>query len=251
MPGHNSSDDDVADHQIGRPGQFRLIDLYAFMTIFALVIAMVAPIVRQIRSDHRWVLVVILCSQASIIAVVMNWESNKRKKLLNISGRRIGVGYCGDLNWRHWPLAKSLLIMLFIGAAQVTFAVAVASIPDLPFWSPGFIFQQVQLSLFFAFACSRYMWRVFPNSMEFYEHGISSNGTSLIPWNRISIRDSQFFPGRIVMVIRTKVGSIEADTIVVQVSDFLRMHIAEFRGQNSETTSASVLTEKRRLPPFG
>ncbi len=122
--------------------------------------------------------------------------------------------------------------MLLIAIAQVWFAVTLSTNLKATLMSPGILFQQFQLGLFFGIGCSRYIWRLFPNSMEFYENGISLHGTSLLPWERITVRDSKFFPDRIVLVIRCAPGSIEADTQVVQVTDLLRRQITAIPKQN-------------------
>jgi hypothetical protein len=61
--------------------------------------------------------------------------------------------------------------------------------------------------------------------MEFFEHGVALHGTSLFPWIQVNVRDSQFFPDRIVVVVRSTVGSFDAEMYVVQVNDRLRSRI--------------------------
>ena len=228
---------DDTDERIGQPTQVRLIDLFALMTLCALLFAIVSPIVRQIRSEDRGILIAVLLGQVILIGLMMHWWNKRRMRLLAIAGRKVGVGYCGDLDWRHWPLIKSLLIMVAIAVAQLAFAFAIMIAGRAALYSPGFFLQQIQLGVFFGIACSRYIWRLFPNAMEFYEHGISSDGVNLIPWELVTLRDSQFFADRIVAVVRTKVGSIEADTIVVQVSNSLRGKIKNIANRSPSDRS--------------
>jgi hypothetical protein len=234
-------DETDPEREVSNPLQIGLIDLFAVTTLVAMILAMAVPVVRTMPAENRWPLIAVFGSQAIIVALVMLWEAKRRKKLLEVSGHRIGVGYCGDLNWRHWPLAKSLLILLFFAMLQLCIAVAVTADGQRTLFDPGFLFQQIQLGFFFGMGCSRYLWRVFPNSMEFFDNGISLQGTSLIPWNRVSVRNSQFFPDRIVVIIRVAVGSIEADTNVVQVSNRLRSTIF------SRSASASILEDQQKV----
>jgi hypothetical protein len=83
--------------------------------------------------------------------------------------------------------------------------------------------------------------------MEFYENGIAIHGTTLIPWERISVRDSKFFPDRIVVVVRPTVGSIEGDTNVVQVTDSLRSKIQTITKRDNEDDSASLIKKGMHL----
>lgn len=221
------------DEKIGDPLQLRLIDFFAMTTLFALLVALFTPLARQIRTEQRWPLLAVLLGQAILISLVMLIEAKRRRSLLNGSGRRIGIGFAGEMEWRHWPLFLSAMAMMLIAALQVLFAVAVSRQPGIALLSPGFFLQQLQLGWLFGVACSRYLWRVFPNSMEFFENGIAERGTTLIPWERISVRDSKFFRDRIVVVIRTTPGALDGDTTVVQVSDSLRSQITTLFGQRT------------------
>lgn len=65
MLSQHSHQRDAADRETSNPLQIRLIDLFAVMTLGALVLAMAAPFLRQIRSQDRWTFMGVLCSQAT------------------------------------------------------------------------------------------------------------------------------------------------------------------------------------------
>jgi hypothetical protein len=66
--------------------------------------------------------------------------------------------------------------------------------------------------------------------MEFFENGVTLHGTTFFPWDLIDLRKSKYFVDRIVVVIRTGKGSVEADTQVVQVCNGLRGRISARHG---------------------
>lgn len=220
----NSSPDqgDKAFRGLGNALQFRLIDLFAIVTLCALVLAMAAPFLRRVPPDEYVTLFAVGCGQLLTVVIVMRWAASKRNKLLRKSGARIGIGYCGEIPWKHWPVARSLLTMLFIAMLQVSFALGVTAGSRAESLSPGMLIYEVQLCALVGLAIPRFVWRVYPNSMEFFENGVSLSGINLVPWKLISVRDSQFFPDRIVVVVRSEDGSMGADTFLVQVAHRLR-----------------------------
>ena len=87
----------------------------------------------------------------------------------------------------------------------------------------GILFlYQLQLGCVTGVALARFLWRVYPNSIEFFEGGVSQGGVTLIPWAQVEVRPSQYFADRLVVVLRPAVGSVVADTKMAQVSDALR-----------------------------
>lgn len=49
----------------------------------------------------------------------------------------------------------------------------------------------------------RFLWRVYPNSIECFENGLALGGTQLIQWDQVELRRSTFFTDRVVVVVRT------------------------------------------------
>jgi hypothetical protein len=112
-----------------------------------------------------------------------------------------------------------MVYMLLLAMAQIGLAlVAVAVATEHPF----LLFYQLQLGCIAGMAFARFLWRVYPNSIEFFAHGISLSGVTLIPWAQVELRRSQYFADRLVVVLRPAANSIVGDTKLVQVSAPLR-----------------------------
>lgn len=89
-----------------KPQQFSLSDLFAIVTLAALVFAMAAPFLREMQSDHVARLIAVTGVQTAPVAGAIAVAATRRRKLLQMSGRRIGTAYCGEGRWRHWPLDR-------------------------------------------------------------------------------------------------------------------------------------------------
>jgi hypothetical protein len=114
--------------------------------------------------------------------------------------------------------------MLAVASAQLwiaLFLVAVSSSSRFAVFRPSAI-NQLQLGFFTGYAFVRYLWRVYPNSIEFFDNEISLGGTRFFPWSHVELRASQLFKDRIVVVIRHPGSSIGGDAKMAQVTSALR-----------------------------
>lgn len=202
------------------PRQFSLSDMFAMVTLAALMFAMAAPLLREMQPESTPRLLAVAGVQLLIVAGAILLATSKRRKLLERSGRRIGVAYCGEARWRHWPLAKSWLAMIALAAIQLFLALMYATDPDDHLLS--FLMFRLQLGCFAGFAFSRYLWRAYPSMLEFFDNGVSIGGITFFPWAQVDVRDSRLFDDRIVVVLRPAPHSVAADTRVAQVSAVLR-----------------------------
>ncbi len=205
------------------PLQIRLLDLFALMTLVALVSAMAAPFLRGFDSEYRNRLLLVIGLQLLIVVGTIVHYARKRKKLLEQSGPKIGAAFCGQWGWRYWPVTKSLLLILLLVFVQIFVAMTTAD--DLLQYGLLIPLYNIQLSWFMGYAFSLYRWRVYPNSVEFFENGISQKGTSLIRWECVEVRRSSSFSDKMVLVLRMSPDSIVGSTLVAQVSDQLRERI--------------------------
>jgi len=219
----------------GNPQQFRLVDLFALTTLVALASAMVAPILRGIESDYRNRFLAIIGLQLIITAGTIVFHARKRKKLLEKTGPKIGVAFCGHFRWRYWPILRMFFTISIAMIFQMIIAVAMAidfveygqllhgpingMIDLLPvshrvlhylhYFSFLDYLLYAQTSMFAGYAFSLYRWRAYPNSMEFFEYGIVKKGTLFTPWKRIEVRPSAFFPDKIAIIVRSSQLAIE------------------------------------------
>ena len=164
----------------GDPRQFGVIDLFAFVTLAALVSAMAAPFLREMQAEKRVRLLVVASFQLVVTTGTIAFAVYQRKKLLEKAGWRIGIAYCGEIRWRHWPAVKSVVYMLLLASAQLCLAMMFATeVVELP--APYFLVYEIQLGCISGMAFARFLWRVYPNSMEFFEQGISLRGMTFFP----------------------------------------------------------------------
>jgi hypothetical protein len=218
----------------GDPRQFRIIDLFAVVTLAALLLAMAAPFVRAMTPASRKRLLVVVTCQLAVTAATMTYLAIRRAKLLQKSGRRIGIGYSGAIKWRHWPLFKSIAFMLFLAAAQLALALMYALLSTDDGQPPSFVIFQLQLGFSTGIALSRFKWGVYPSAVEFFDNGMSFGGTNFIGWDRSEVRTSQYLSDRVVIVMRQAKGSIAGETRTVQVPGSLREQLT---ATNSQQTS--------------
>jgi hypothetical protein len=210
----NQLEEDVHSGEPVRTQQFGLIDLFAIVTVAALLSAMLAPFVRELKSEHRNRMVGLAVFQLAIAAGTIAFSVRNRKRLLEKTGRRITVAYCGEVEWRHWPVFVSLAFMLVLAVSQSFLAFAFATNSQRTF---GLLIYQFQLGCFTGWTIARCMWRAYPNSIEFFENGIALGATTFFPWTQIDLRPSQFFADRIVVVYRPAVPAFGGNTEMAQV----------------------------------
>ena len=218
--------------EAGDPRQFGLIDLFAIVTLAALLSAMATPYLRTMPAENLGRLLVVSSIQLIITAGTIAFAANRRKQLLDKSGQRIGVAYCTELRWRHWPIVKSSILMLFFACAQLCFALTFAT-ESIGKAVSVYVVYQLQLGGFTGFALARCMWRVYPGSIEFFDNGVALRGTVFFPWSRVDVRPSQLFTGRIVVVLRQAVGSPGGETKVAHVTDSQREQVFAAASKNA------------------
>ncbi len=190
------------------PRQFRLIDVFALVTLAAILCAMAAPFVRTMAEGNLTRLVVVVLLQALAAAASIAFLAAGRRALLAKSGRRIGVGYSGSMRWRHGPVFASILRMLLFGGWQLVFAVVFVFLPSRHTSGQPepagatltYVLVQLELGGFAGYALLCYLWRVYPKSIEFFENGIAKGGLQFTPWSKMKVRPSQSSSDQIIIV---------------------------------------------------
>jgi hypothetical protein len=226
----------------GDPRQFRVIDLLALTTLAALVLAMAAPILRTVQEGNRLKLLALVSFQLVVTGVAVAYAAYSRGRLLEMSGQRIAVGYQGTIRWRHWPVVKSSLLMLLLANWQLGCAALSTTAPTGEWFrpSPGFFAFQLQLGFFSGFAFARFLWRVYPSAIEFFENGVALAGMRFIPWQQVDVRPSQYFSDRLVVVVRPAAGSAVASTRLAQVPAAARERILALARQGAGDGDAEM-----------
>jgi len=205
--------------------QFGLIDLFAIVTLAALLSAMAAPHVREMSSENRVWLLVVAGLQFLVTTVSFALAMFQRKQLQMNSGRKMGIAPCGVIRWRHWPMVKSILLMLLFATVQLLAALMFAQESNRGSSMFNFMLMQMQLCSFAGYAFARFLWRSYPGTIEVFDNGIAVGGVMFYPWANVDVRTSHLVADRLVVVLRDSSGSASACTKMAQVSDGLREQI--------------------------
>ena len=203
------------------PRQFRILDLFAVLTLAALLCATAAPFVRELNFATRSRLLAVFSCQLLVMLVTIVYSANKRSSLLQRSGNRLGIGYSGAMKWRYGPLFISIMCMLSLATLQLAMSLAFALQPTMELWPPNFVISQVQLGCFTGVAVSRFKWGVYPGAVEFFDNGIAVGGVRFVCWEQVEVRRSHHLPDRLVIFLRQAAGSAAGGTTTVQVSPAL------------------------------
>lgn len=218
---------DIPTDPRSEPTRFGLMDLFALMTLAAFVAATFAPLLRTLEGEGRTRFMTTFVIQLIFIGVAFGNSQRRRLKMLQGSGNRFGMAYCGHQQWRHWPTIKSCIYMIAAAVGQVALALVVASgLSERSFWTFALIYQ-VQIACFAGVALARFIWRVYPNAVEFFEEGIALRGTVFFPWRRVEIRPSALYLDRLVLVLRPENQTVTAETKMALVGHDLRQRVLQ------------------------
>ncbi len=204
------------------PKQFNIIDLFAMLTIAALLLAVAAPYLRELSTEGLLQLSLTTLVQSVIAIGAIVLLSAQRRSLLAGSGRRLGMAYCGEGKWRHWPAIYSVLVMLLVAGAQLALSIGLTTLKHDHHGMRIHYLSQIQLAITCGYVMSRFMWRLYPNTIEFFENGVSFNGLSLKPWNAIELRPSELYSDRVVVVLRPPGKAFAVVRKMARVNDALR-----------------------------
>jgi hypothetical protein len=93
----------------------------------------------------------------------------------------------------------------------------------------------LRLTWFTAISIARFVWRIYPNMIEFYTNGIVFGGLYLMPWDKTELRPSTLYTDRIVVVLRP-LGNQHIDTKIVRLSQEVKSTLLAMRN-TANTTS--------------
>ncbi len=209
-----------------------------------MLLAIFVPFGRAMLDGNGTSGVVFLIIQSAMAAGCGYWVAKKRAHSLQLGGAKLGSGFCGVIRWKHWPKVVSWLAMLLIASFQLSLAILFASYPMLFIGSIQLWISQGQLAFFTSRAFLCFFSRVYPNSIEFFEHGIVLYGTLFLPWEQVSVRQSTLYPDRIVVVCQMKADMQSGNLSVVQVADELRQSVFAVA-----VTPAKLSQASSRKPP--
>ncbi|MCA9172037.1 MAG: hypothetical protein KDB23_30430 [Planctomycetales bacterium] len=210
------------------PQQFALIDIFGLMTLVAICAAMLTPFLR-VTSLSLSTLFTVLGVQAVIIMPSVIWATFRRQRIQETAGRRLGVVFTGNIPWRHWPVFKSMAMMVGVAVMQIGMAILITEQTQRVNYPPiGFFIFELQICIAVGLTICRFMWRIYPGTLEVFQAGIVRAGVELIPWERVAARESKFFDDRVTLVIRAiddEDNTVGGMTLLVQVDAALRQQL--------------------------
>ena len=208
-----------ASPPVPEPRKLRVIDLFAFVTVAAVILAIAAPYLRGMKPEQAGKLLALTSVQLALAVAVFVYATHKRRQVTQPLGKSFGIAYSGLLRGRNLSQTLSILQMLAAASCQLLLALLFIRSPDdMPInWFMMYLLYQVQLGLLAGYTVARFTWRVYPNAVEFYDSGVVFNGTLFLPWAQIDVRENRYSSQSLNLVIRQDVHSPAAETKPVQV----------------------------------
>lgn len=216
-----------------RAQQFTLFDVFAAITLASILLAMFVPWIRWMKPEHRMRMLFPLGMQLLMLLAATTFTFFRRRALVERSGKRFGVAFFGTANWSGWLPIKSLLLMTSLATIQLLISIGLAYTRDHSIMT---LFNSAQISFVLAHFGVNFLWRVYPSTLEFFQHGVV-NGGQLFPWSGIEIRESQFFNDRVSITLKSPGSSVATITRMARVSDELRNEIVRLSGAATSVDS--------------
>ena len=119
-------------------GQLTIIDLVATVTLVSLLAAIGAPFIRPMQSAGLLLCCVGILIQLGFAVGAAISKIRTRRKLICSLGERIAVGYCSKIRWKHWPILKNLIALVFCSVLLLLSALCGAGVswgPLDPLWT--------------------------------------------------------------------------------------------------------------------
>gem|GEM_PF-5433146 len=201
-----------------KEAQLSLLDLFAFMTAVAVLLAILTPIVKLMISGNYSVAIIMGVVQIAAIVWAAGHGIAERRRLTKEAGRRLGVAFYGTLAWRWWPRVKSaLFLLLFLGFQVAMFTGMLMSTELMVVFA-----NMIQVTFYFARYAVKFFYGVYPSSVEIFEKGVITPQQVFVPWNRVELRPSQYFAGQHALVTLSPAG-FGGQTYMVRFDDELKL----------------------------
>ena len=205
----------------------------SLITLAAFAVALLAPILRDAQNISYARTAFILGVQATGMASYLRSAVRRRRRMLEVCGMRLGVGYCGVFKWRHWPFLKSWMLTLLMTLFQMGMAILLSPAPIHPGMFIYWIYL-FQVGVHSGMVFSNLIWKQYPSSFTFYEHGLVAPSRSYMTWDKSPLSGRARFI-KIVSsssYIPMRKGCL-GDTKVVQAPRKLREQVQQLATQYS------------------
>lgn len=231
-------DKDTATAGLDSLGKGRLrVSIYEMFILTAgiAVIVATAPVVSYVIPpiwSYAWM---VACSTVFVVTtVVVNYQSQARKSVLQGAGRKLADGYKREMWWVRRK--KSINLIAFLVGLVLVFVVAHAL--SLIFRTPTgnvrrsnaldwvIAIQQFFLaSLALSNTVFNLIWKLGTGQVEFYERGFCMSGTRFYAWDQIDqVSRSAIYKSSVTVTLRpyglfTRRRYPKEVTLVIRVSD--------------------------------
>jgi len=212
--------------EFGDSWQFGLNELFAIVTLAAILLGMSASSIRGMSLASRgWffggVGVQLLVTTASFV-----WTATLRKQLRVRSGRKLGSAHSHKIRWQRGPITLHAITLLSLASSQLYFAMLLASNEhDRGYLLKGGLVVPLFLSGLCGWMVCRHFWRIYPGSVEFFERGIVIRGTIFYPWNRAQLLADRRFPDRLAIALQDTYRLATPWITGYQISNTLRKRV--------------------------
>lgn len=222
-----------------RPQQFGLIHLMGLMTVLAFASALLAPLFRMMSGRQVTYIALILLIQVVIIGGSYGLTSYRRKKLLSVSGRRVGQSNFGMAKSRALGRLATVCGSLVFAILQLSLVILfIYWMPDDHFpWS--MLIVQAQAGHFATHAIMQLRWDRDYGAIEFFENGMADAAMQFTPWERIVVRPSKLYEHGVNLHIKPMAKYGGATMITIFVSDPLKQYLLKHHGDRPRDEEAS------------
>ena len=215
-----------------RTGQLRLIDVLGAVTLVAILLATLTPLLRLVDREN---LTLVLTPSAGLqvlvhfagVMLALAYAIYRRMRLEKQAGRRFGVAFCAPAKWEHGPRMRCILTM--IGLTCLPFIFILTEFRSQDSLKLALLHSAV-LALLWSEVVVNFLWRAYPGTVEFFKSGIAVR-QEFHPWTDIELRKSPQSDVGIRLVVSKKL------TATPQVS---KEFAAAIRDHHAEATATQI-----------
>lgn len=232
------------EEQLGEPRKaefdptgFYLSDMIGLVGWFAILFAMVRPILPHMPWFFQLVMAGGIAIQMAVFLISVANQSRARRNAINQGKKWLGISMGGRV-WWFWPriivgfVSISLIIVIQSFAALMVISCA-------PF---GLLFYL--LTMWMPWNSGRNFARVrfghMAKAIEFFENGIIVNSIQFVPWQQVRLKWWPSVSQRLTVITYTPKGSPLTRIYEVEISESLRSLLVEY---------VDLMDENQRFEP--
>ncbi len=216
------------------PQQFAVMDFFRVLVSVALALTIVMPWIRALPAKVFATMIVVIGGQIAWLTVLLVFLSRRRKRLLEKSGQLLFSGSSSENPSCRWAKARAVFGVLFCVVIQLFVAAALSWVIVTEVFTswlgrPVSILILINGLLGPSMAVTssiRFLrWRLYPETVEFYENGIAISDR-FVPWEKLDLRRSTIWHNRVQIVFTQQQSSSmvwvhesEIDSLIAYASE--------------------------------